>query len=411
MLGAPKLAALRARRRRGVGGPGGGGRPVGGRGGESGEGLDPVAGGGERIRGQPGEQSLVARTAHAELGVRALLDDPALLEHDDPTGELERRAAVGDQQRRAPGHVLAQSVVDRLLDRRVHGAGGVVEDQDRRVREDCARERDPLPLPAREREAALADHGLVSLWQLLDELVGGGRARRRLDLRVARVGAPVGDVRPDRVREEEALLEDDPDLAAQRLQRHAAEVVAVDEHGAAVGVMEARHEHRQRRLARAAGSDERDPLAGRDPQIDAGEHGGPIAVVEVDPAQLDLAAQPRQLDRVGRVGDRRLEVEQLEDPLDAGARLLGDRQHAREDPRRGGELRDVGREGEEGAELDLVVQLHPATEREDRDLPEARDHAQQGLVARLQAHRAHARAVEPLRRVDQPPKLARLLAE
>ena len=52
----------------------------------------------------------------------------------------------------------------------------------------AARERDALPLPAAEREALLADDGVVAVGQPQDELVRLGRARRGLDLLPRRVG-------------------------------------------------------------------------------------------------------------------------------------------------------------------------------------------------------------------------------
>ena len=105
------------------------------------------------------------------------------------------------------------------------------------------------------------------------------------------------------------------------------------------------------------------------------------------------------------------EVEQLEDPLDAGPGLLADGEHAGELAGRRHELDDVGREGQEGAEGDLVVQGQPAAEGQDGDLADRRDGLEERLVAGLQAHGAHLRAVERLGRVDDPFELALLLAE
>jgi len=65
--------------------------------------------------------------------VRAHVDQPSLSQNGDPVGQLERRAAVRDQQRGAPGHHLVQGGVDLCLGPRIDGGGGVVQDQDRRV--------------------------------------------------------------------------------------------------------------------------------------------------------------------------------------------------------------------------------------------------------------------------------------
>ena len=51
------------------------------------------------------------------------------------------------------------------LGRRVDRGGRVVEDQDPRVDDERARDRDPLALAARERDPALADHRVVAVRQ------------------------------------------------------------------------------------------------------------------------------------------------------------------------------------------------------------------------------------------------------
>ena len=53
-----------------------------------------------------------------------------------------------------------------LLHLDVDGAGGVVEDQDRRVDEQGPGDGDALALAAREGVAPLADHGVVAVGQL-----------------------------------------------------------------------------------------------------------------------------------------------------------------------------------------------------------------------------------------------------
>ena len=143
-------------------------------------------------------------------------DDAAVVEHDDLVGERDRREAVGDDDRRPAAHRLAQAVADLRLGRRVDRRGRVVEDQDSRVDDERARDRDALALAAGERDPALADHGVVALGQRLDELVRLGEPRGALDVVVGRVGPAERDVLAHGRREEERILGDDADLAAQR---------------------------------------------------------------------------------------------------------------------------------------------------------------------------------------------------
>ena len=122
--------------------------------------------------------------------------------------------------------------------------------------------------PAESCAAALADLGVEALGQPLDELDRADRAPRPPDLLLVGVGAAEGDVVADRAREQEALLGHDPELAPQAVGLELAQVVAVDQQPAALRVVEARDQLRQRRLAGAGLADQGDRLAGRDVQVD-----------------------------------------------------------------------------------------------------------------------------------------------
>ena len=67
---------------------------------------------------------------------------------------------------RSSGEFL-DGLADQHLVLDIHGARGLVEDQDRRVAEHDACQRDALALAAREPISALADHRVVALRQAL----------------------------------------------------------------------------------------------------------------------------------------------------------------------------------------------------------------------------------------------------
>src|SRR5581483_2856853 len=148
--------------------------------------------------------------------VRPVHGDAAVLEHDDLVGERDRRQPVRDDDRRAAAHRLAQPFPDARLGARVDRRGRVVEDQDARVDDERARDRDALPLPARERDPALADHRVVAVGKRGHELVRLREPGGLLDLLVRRVGAAEREVLADGRREQERILRDHADLAAQR---------------------------------------------------------------------------------------------------------------------------------------------------------------------------------------------------
>ena len=128
--------------------------------------------------------------------MRALLDDAAAVEHDQPVHARDGREPVRDGDHGLARHQRAEARLDRGLDLAVERGGRLVEHQDRRVLEDHARDRDALALAAGELHAALADLGVVAapavpVLQVEDELV------RMRELRGARsISASVALGRP-----------------------------------------------------------------------------------------------------------------------------------------------------------------------------------------------------------------------
>jgi hypothetical protein len=216
------------------------------------------------------QQQPVERAVRQQLLVAALGDQP-FVQDRDAVREPQRRPAVRDQQRGPAPHHPAQRLVDLGLHPRVHGGGGVVQHQDPGVGEQRAGQRDPLPLAAGQGEPLLADHGVVPLGQVGDELVGLGRPGRGDDLLPRRVRPAEGDVGGDAVGEQEAVLQDQPDRRPQRVLGEVPDVVAADPDLAAAHVVEAGEQQRDRGLPRARGADHGQRLTRRDPQRQLGD--------------------------------------------------------------------------------------------------------------------------------------------
>ena len=189
---------------------------------------------------------------------------------------------------------------------------------------------------------------------------------------------------PHRGGEQEAVVEDDADLATQRSPCDVADVVTVETHRSVAHVVETGDKGQDSRLARPGRADESHGFARVYAKVEVGQGLAAVGVGELDVVEVDPAREGRQLLRRRRVGDGGLEVEQFKDPLDAGPGLLSRREDARQHPRRGDELGQVGGKGEERADRDPVVEREPAAERQDGDLSERRDGLQQRLVTRLQ---------------------------
>ena len=128
----------------------------------------------------------------------------------------------------------------------------------------------------------------------------------------------------DRVVEEDGVLRDHPDLGAERPQGHVADIDTVDQDGARRDVEEAGNEIDERRLARSAGADDRDHLAGLHRERHALENlpAVLIVVLKTDVPELDLASERRERTRGRAVEDLRMDLEHLEDAFGRGDRLV-----------------------------------------------------------------------------------------
>jgi hypothetical protein len=75
----------------------------------------------------------VEAAALEQLGVAALLDEAAAVEHEDQVGGEDRREAVGDDDGAASDEQRRERGLDELLGDAVEVGGRLVEDQDARV--------------------------------------------------------------------------------------------------------------------------------------------------------------------------------------------------------------------------------------------------------------------------------------
>ena len=120
---------------------------------------------GAELRVSQAAQSGVAAAGRDQLGVRALLDDPAVLEHET------RSAAAAWVSRCATTSVVRPRVAAAADCLEVPGAraarlgGGLVEDRDRRVAQHQPGQRQLLRLGRGQLVAAFADHGVEAVGQ------------------------------------------------------------------------------------------------------------------------------------------------------------------------------------------------------------------------------------------------------
>ena len=83
-----------------------------------------------------------------QLAVDAIFDDFALPQHHDPVEAGDCGEAMRDHDGSAPLHEVLQRSLDELLTFGVQRAGSFVQDQDGRICQNRARNRNSLPLSA-----------------------------------------------------------------------------------------------------------------------------------------------------------------------------------------------------------------------------------------------------------------------
>src|SRR5690606_13329198 len=103
------------------------------------------------------EDARVAAAEIQQLLVRALFDDPAMLDVEDEVRARGEVQVVRDQQRRAPCGQALQCLDHGLLVVLVQPGGRLVQDQDRSVAHGGPGDRQALPLATGKGRAALAE--------------------------------------------------------------------------------------------------------------------------------------------------------------------------------------------------------------------------------------------------------------
>ncbi len=120
-----------------------------------------------------------------------------------------------DQDHRAAARNFLQVGLQDGLAFRVERTCCLIEDQQARPDQQGARDGKPLALPARKIHRTFLDHGFITQRQPLDEFVGTGKTRGLDDRFEPRLRIAGGDIVADGAAEQETVLQDYGDVAAQ----------------------------------------------------------------------------------------------------------------------------------------------------------------------------------------------------
>ncbi|MFO0671754.1 MAG: hypothetical protein U0235_19335 [Polyangiaceae bacterium] len=322
-----------------------------------------------------------------ELFVRALLDELSFVHHEDAIGVDDGREAVRHDDARAREGL--QLLLHLELGVGVERARRLVEEQDGRVIDERAREREPLPLTAGERRAAGDHRGVVAEGHLGDVLVDAGELCGALNAIEWERRVGERDIGADRRAEDVRLLDDDAHLLANGAEVELRERLPVVEDGAVARRVEAEEETTECGLARARATDDGDALAGAHGDRDVADHErAALGVTEAHAIEGDLALETRRRARRGLLDRRREHVLQaieldphglktleraheVHDWLDEADRERVGREHEAERHRSGGNLHDSDQEEERrthdahGAEERIGEVGHLATDEAD----------------------------------------------
>ena len=120
----------------------------------------------------------------------ARLDDFPPVHHHQPVGFVQGGQTVGDRDRGAAAHQVVQCLLNFLFGLGIDGRGRFIEDQDARIDQQRARNRDTLAFSAGQTLAAFAHQRVVTVRQAQDEFMGVRGACGGDDLRRVASGLP-----------------------------------------------------------------------------------------------------------------------------------------------------------------------------------------------------------------------------
>ena len=271
---------------------------------------------------------------------------------------------MGDEEHRPIVGRLERVLDDRGRGGRIEVRGRLVEHDDRRVREERSRERDPASLAAGDGGAVLPHERVPALGEALDPLPDPRAPQGGLDGLVVGARPRQPHVLEDRRGEQVGVLAIERHPRSDVLMTQGQVVLAAERHAAVIGVEEAHQQGRDRALARARRADQRDlPSGATRRSTSRSAHDASSRVREADALERDGRIR-RQRRRFGRLEDRRPSPGDLEQPLARSERLTElerrrrerndalERRHREQRHRRhehtvqGSDLRRVDAEGE-----------------------------------------------------------------
>src|SRR5699024_9951957 len=162
-----------------------------------------------------GVQLVILALFGDQFVVAAALDDAALFQDDDAVGVADGGQPVGDDEGGAAVHQAVHAGLDHRLGAGVDGAGGLVQDQHRRVGHRRPGNGQQLALALGQVGAVAGQHGVVAVGQPADEAVRVGQFGGHHAFFVGGVQPAVADVVHHGAGDQVGDLQGDAKRAAQ----------------------------------------------------------------------------------------------------------------------------------------------------------------------------------------------------
>ncbi len=225
----------------------------------------------------------------------ALFGDPTVLDDQNALAPAYGAEPVGDDEH---GASLADAVHVLLNDKLrfiVQSAGGFVQNQNFRLRDQCPGDSDALPLTARQIAAVLTDRRIVALRHLYNEVVSAGHLRRPYDSLHIHTGIAEGNVVAHRAVEQIIFLQHHAYLPAQPERFDQSQIHAIDQHPSGSRHIQALDQFAQGAFAGTGMTDDADDFASGYLQTDVVQNFRMVRrVAETDMLEFDPPRKLRQ---------------------------------------------------------------------------------------------------------------------
>ncbi len=126
--------------------------------------------------------------------------DGAAVQHQYLVRHIDGTETLGNDEGRAPLHYLLKGHLYLEFRCGIDAGSGIVQNQNRRVEEQCSRDGDALFLSAGKGQPPLADPGIVPVRQGDDIVMDAGRPGRLFDLLLGGFRNTVADIVTDGTR-------------------------------------------------------------------------------------------------------------------------------------------------------------------------------------------------------------------